>query len=537
MDPGHAQFLRAAEAAYRAGDLQRAGEIAEQATAKGHENSQLLTLVAYHRMNQGDVERALLAAKRAWELAPQNVDAMNAVGECLTRAGRLSDAIDVFDSALVQAPGDAMLHFNAALALEQNGDVRRACEEFERAFALDSLNVEAASRLAYLLATRGDMARAREFGLRALALDRRQPYAGFAVALADIEDRNFDRAEAQLVEIMNMPQIGRVVRAIARSILGDALHAMGRQAEAFAAYAEAGKAMHELYAPARGAEVEMALARSRRLAAYVAKAPADAWASEPGASAVRSHVFLVGFPRSGTTLLGQILASHPDIAVLEEKRTLTHCADLVATDQALDRFVAMGSAELAPYRAEYWRCAAGHGLGGGRDVLVDKMPLNSELLLLIAKLFPEAKIVFAIRDPRDVVLSCFRRRFNMNRQMYELLTLEGAAAFYDSIMRLGEVYRGKLSLPFLDLRYEALVEDFENQAKRLCSFVGVPYDTALAQFAEGARTRNILTPSATQVVRGLYRQGVGQWTAYRDQLAPVLPVLAPWVSRFGYSEG
>jgi hypothetical protein len=380
------------------------------------------------------------------------------------------------------------------------------------------------------------MARAREFGLRALALDRRQPYAGFAVALADIEDRHFDSAEAQLAEIMNMPQIGRVVRAMARSIMGDALHAMGRQAEAFTAYAEAGKAMHELYAPARDAEVEMALARSRRLAAYVAKAPADAWTSEPGGSPVRSHVFLVGFPRSGTTLLGQILASHPDIAVLEEKRTLTHCADLVATDQALDKLVAMGSAELAPYRAEYWRCAAGYDLGR-RGVLVDKMPLNSELLLLIARLFPEAKIVFAIRDPRDVVLSCFRRRFNMNRQMYELLTLEGAAAFYDSIMRLSELYRGKLSLPFLDLRYEALVDDFEGQAKRLCDFIGVPYDAALAQFADRARTRNILTPSATQVVRGLYRQGMGQWTAYRDQLAPVLPVLAPWVSHFGYSEG
>jgi hypothetical protein len=136
-----------------------------------------------------------------------------------------------------------------------------------------------------------------------------------------------------------------------------------------------------------------------------------------------------------------------------------------------------------------------------------------------------------------VVFSCFRRRFGMTRQMYELLTLDGAAAYYDAVMGLCETYRGKLALPFFDLRHEDLVSDFEREARRLCAFVGIGYDDRLAAFAESARARNIATPSAAQVLRGLNRDGLNQWRPYRDEMQHVMPRLAPWVARFGYGAG
>ena len=167
-------------------------------------------------------------------------------------------------------------------------------------------------------------------------------------------------------------------------------------------------------------------------------------------------------------------------------------------------------------------------------MFVDKYPLNSDRLPLIAKLFPNAKVLFALRDPRDVVLSCFRRRFEMNPAMYEFCTLAGAATLYDAVMRLAELYKAKLALPFQDVRHERVVEDLRGEVGAVCDFIGVAWDDAMLDFAETARRRGVRTPSAGQVVRGLYDEGIGQWRNYAAELEPVMPLLTPWVEAFGY---
>lgn len=528
------EYLRAVQAAMRADNMAAAAETAERAIAEGHEHPQLLTVAAYDRVSAGDYERGLLFASRALDLAPGNVDVLNVKGECLTKLDRAAEAIPVLDRALLLTPNDAVLHFNIGEALYQERRYSRARDHFERAFQLDPSRAEVAAQIAFLSAQNGDMARARSFGLRALAIDPMQAFASYAVALADIEDGNCAEAQARMTELINTSHIGRIARALAYSILGDALDGMKRTDEAFAAYSRAGGAMHELYKPGPDVDPEMAIARSKRLLAYVEKAPAESWRAEPGHSPVRNHVFVVGFPRSGTTLLAQILASHPQVELLDERRVFADVAELLKTEAGLNRLAAMSGDELAFYRNAYWKRVAEFAAVGSKDVFVDKMPLNCEFLFLIAKLFPQARIVFALRDPRDIVFSCFRRRFRITRQMYELLTLEGAASFYDVIMKLREVYRGKLSLPMIDVHNEDLIEDFEGETRKLCDFLGMEYDAAMSQFAQHARKRAISTPSATQVVRGIYRQGMGQWRPYRDHLAPVLPVLAPWVERLGY---
>ena len=166
-------------------------------------------------------------------------------------------------------------------------------------------------------------------------------------------------------------------------------------------------------------------------------------------------------------------------------------------------------------------------------VFIDKMPLNTVLLPFVAKLFPTAKVLFALRDPRDVVLSCLKQQFAMSAAMYEFCTLEGSARLYDAVMRLADIYREKLSLDILDTRYEDLIADFEMALRRTCDFLGVAWDASMRDLAANARTRVITTPSATQVARGLY-DGSGKWRRYKDEMAPVLPLLKPWATKFGY---
>jgi hypothetical protein len=143
-------------------------------------------------------------------------------------------------------------------------------------------------------------------------------------------------------------------------------------------------------------------------------------------------------------------------------------------------------------------------------------------------------VIFAVRDPRDVVLSGFRRRFNLNPSTYELLDLRRAASLYANMMSFAEAFRA--AFPFEEHRivYERFVADFVAESKSLCAFIGADWRDELLQFADRAKRGDVASASSAQIARGLYADGAGQWRRYRDELAPVLPLLAPWVERFGY---
>jgi hypothetical protein len=147
-------------------------------------------------------------------------------------------------------------------------------------------------------------------------------------------------------------------------------------------------------------------------------------------------------------------------------------------------------------------------------------------------MFPTAKVVFALRDPRDVVLSCFRRNFNMNANMYEFTTLMGAARLYDAVMSASETYFDRLPVAAHRIRHESLVADFEAETRKLCDFLGVDWTPTLEDFAQTDRA--IATPSSVQIGKGLTAEGVGHWRKYAFALDPVMEILAPWVERFGY---
>jgi hypothetical protein len=321
-------------------------------------------------------------------------------------------------------------------------------------------------------------------------------------------------------------------------MLGDALDAAGRYGEAFAAYADGKcdlKAEYALQfaAPARPNPPEVA----RAMVAEFLETPAQAWAAPTRPimrGPARGHAFLMGFPRSGTTLLEQVIATHPDMEALGERPVMIDAeSQFLSRAGGMIRLSEAVSDLLEPFREAYWRRVREFGVNPAGKVFVDKHPLSTTRLPLIHKVFPGAKIIFALRDPRDVVLSCFRRSFKINAGSYEFNTLEGAARFYDAVMTAGEVYFARLPLEVHRLRYEDLVVDFEGQARALCAFLGVEWTDGLKDFADTERA--IGTPSSTQVRRGLYEEGVGQWRHYAAAMEAVMPVLQPWVEKFAYA--
>ncbi|HWA61765.1 MAG TPA: sulfotransferase [Caulobacteraceae bacterium] len=520
------------------GDFARAFGLAEGAIARGARHPFLYRMRGILRQQQNRLPEAIADFNAALAADPSDRGVLNAVGQTLARSGRLAEGVARLDEAIALDPTFAPAHYNRAWALENAGRLKEARQGYERAVQLDPNHAVALGNLAALAARAGDWAEARQRAEQALAIAPGLPSAVMALADADAESGRLDEAERRLKGLIAaLPPEQAHEQAVAHGRLGDVLDRAGRTAEAFAQYAQRSERLKALYADRMDAPgQEPAIALTRRLRRFFEGETKADWgpAGGPEGGDCISHAFVVGFPRSGTTFLGQALATLAEVETLDEQETLL---DTVQTffndDEALKRLTAIDPATAARFRGLYWSRVRDAGARTPGKVFVNKLPMNILGLPAIAKLFPSAKVVFLRRDPRDVVLSCYRRQFVVNPTTWSFLTLEGAATLYDEVMRLAETYERALPLDVRTLRYEDLAADLDGQMDSLCTFLGARWKGGTEGLA--ARAAEVATPSSSQIARGFNPEGVGAWRAYRDQLAPALPILEPWVRRFGYA--
>jgi tetratricopeptide (TPR) repeat protein len=525
--------------ALKAGDSDQALDLAHAAVRAGLEHPFLFRLTGFALERQGAWEEAAVFLRRALAASPGDPDLLTVIGGCQARLGRPVEAMGAYRQAIASDPGAVEAHHGLAECLAVVGAAEESRAAYERVLALKPDHLEARAALALLTARLGESAVARRHAEAALMLDPAHAVAGTALACAAVAERSFAEAEARLQGLAARSDLGDTVRGAALSLLGDALDGQDRPEEALEAYDAAARAMARAYGPRYADAAEVFAERMKLLPDWLAATEASSWAEAPAAASdpagPRVHVFLVGFPRSGTTLLEQVLAAHPQVLSLEEQPTLAEAETaFLSSAEGVRTLAGLDGATAAHHRARYWRRVRALGVEPAGKVFIDKLPLNAVNLPLVAKLFPEARVLLALRDPRDVVLSCFRRAFSLNAATYGMLTLEGAAGLYDSVMAVVEASRARLPLRLREIRHEALVEDFETEARALCAFLDLPWDEDLHAFAEKARGRTITTPSAAQVRRGLYRTGLEQWRRYAGALAGVRDRLDPWVETWGY---
>lgn len=520
------------------GDQVRAFELATAGIRRGMRHPAFHNARAIWFEERGRLPDALAEYRQALEMTPRDVTLLNAIGLCYVRCNRAAEGIAAFDAALALDPTSAVTLCRKAWAYDSIGEPKAACEAYERAVELKPDYAEALAGLASIAAREGERERARDYAGRSLAIDPHELTAIIALAMVENAEGHFAEAEAMLRNALDDPRAVSHTKAVLLGFLGDALDGQNRTEEAFAAYAAKSAEFRHLHA-ARMAATPPATKTMASLAAYLDSTPAGKWRRgeppKPVERGPREHVFLLGFIRSGTTLLERVLGVHPDVVSLEERDSLKGLTEqFLHVPVGLDRLAALKGPALDGARSAYWRTVRGFGVEPEGKVFIDKQPLNTFNLPLISKLFPEAKVLFALRDPRDVVFSCFRRHFEVNSTMYEFLDLVDGARFYASVMNVGALCRVKLPLTLLDHRYEDMVADFEGRMRAVCDFLGMEWTGAMRDFSEKAREETIRSPSAAQVRRPLYREGVGQWRRYAKEFAPALPILAPWVKHFGY---
>jgi tetratricopeptide (TPR) repeat protein len=264
---------------------------------------------------------------------------------------------------------------------------------------------------------------------------------------------------------------------------------------------------------------------------------------EPGAELppARRLALLCGHARSGTTLLEQVLDSHPDIVSAEE--TYVFLDDALApleprlTPDAnwLPALAAATVPALQSSRAAYFRfMELSNGSPTAGRLLVDKNPMLTRHVPAFLRLLPETKFLIALRDPRDVVLSCFMQAHPLNPATASFLDLGGTANFYANTMGFWQTLAPLMPVPCHEVRYEDMVADLESVARKSLAFLGVPWDDRVLAFHEHARKKRVISPTYADVTQPIYKRAQGRWRHYQKYLEPHLEKLEPLVKAFGY---
>lgn len=517
-------------------DLPGAAELAVRAMALGIQEPLVFNLVAWRHEEDNELEKAEAVTRQALAHWPRDPSLHLALGVVLRKSGRMRDAVLAFESAIKLDSRYPAAWFERGATFERGGALTDAAKDFRRALALEPGNAAAHAALASNLARSGKREEATRHAHEALRIEPQNVAAHNALALIAIEEKRFSDAVA-LIEPIVDTVLDSDAAVNLRSLLGDAYEGVGRYDDAYQAYATAQERFYATNLARIGEGFLSALDVIETVGdALEATDPALWQDAAPATGVAATHVFLTGYPRSGTTLVENILATLPGAVAIEERRTLSMIdRDYFERKDGLSRFAALPAPEIEALRAAYWEKAseaAQEPLAG--KLFIDMDPFKAVHLPVIAKLFPAAKVVLMRRDPRDVVWSCFHTNFAFNPGTMAFATLDSTARHYALTQRVTERSLATLPLDVFELRYEALVQDFEATTQALCAFLGVDWSADLRRFDRTAERRGVSTASTTQVRRGLY-DGSGGWRRYERQLAAVEPILGPWIEKLGYA--
>jgi len=488
---------------------------------------------------QGKFPEAAASYQRALALKPDHVEAHNRLGIALQRQGRIEEAAASYKRALRLKPGHAAAYNNLGSALQLLERFDEAEAAYEQALAIKPDYVEGLANLADLYERLNRLEEAAATLARGLELDPDHVHLNVVAAKCEEREGRHQQALDRLARLRPLAESGVVDADVAKDLsfqLGRLYDRAGDSSRAFAQFTEANRLAMQ------GGEGHLAcrekfLENVGVLAEVFDKAWVDSWSGALPPDGEEPPVFMIGFPRSGTTLLDVMLDGHPRIQTLEEKPTMLAVQKEI---ESLPGGYPLAMRDLKPgqiarLRATYFRAVDEFIERRPGHLVVDRFPMNAVRVGLILRVFPAARFIMVVRHPCDACLSCFMQDFKLNGAMANFYAIEEAAVLYAKVMGLWRQYVRVLPHAYHVVRYEDLVEDAAGQMRRLLRFIDVPWDDAVLNHTDRARTRGrISTPSYRQVTEPIYQRARYRWLRYAEHLEPVVETLRPYIEYFGY---
>ncbi|MHC4217077.1 MAG: tetratricopeptide repeat-containing sulfotransferase family protein [Planctomycetota bacterium] len=470
---------------------------------------------AKRRYEKGDFAGAAEACRQVLKKTPTHPEVLFDLAQSQMRQRETSQAVQTLKRLLKVSPGQQAAHVNLALCYRDQGHYDRALRTIDDALSRRQSS-EALAVKAELYQIMGDFERGYDLLKPHVETGSGPPGVVFQHARLCARLDRMPEARSHLEALQNRSDVPRATRGNAMFELATVYETLGEYDRAWATCVEANDSQEDRFDPA---------AHEAMVDSVIATWSADAVAALPTARVEAGPpVFILGMPRSGTSLVEQILASHPQAHGAGE---LPRIHQLVGglqphtgpTPAYIDDLSVLTQASVDSAARDYLKTLRAQSRTAAR--VTDKQVFNFLYLGAIRVMFPDAPVIHCVRDPRDVAVSCFFQNFM--GLVYFANRLDHIGVFYAAYRRLMDHWRSVLTGPIFEARYEELISSQEQVSRQLVEFVGLDWDDACLRFYETKRT--VRTASIDQVRRPVYQSSVERWRHYEAHLEPIMTAL------------
>lgn len=490
---------------------------------------------------QGRHEEALRQFDLAVRREPNNIRAWVSAAEAYASRYQFSRAERLLEELQARAPSEPGVYHVAGEVYARLKLPAKAVVCFEQAAGLKGVLPRTWIELAQLYERAHRLDDASDLLERALSAEPDLPLALLARARIERRRNQTDQAETTLRSLIETARQDSDLACRAWAEMALLLDQRGEYDQAIEAIARC-KRSQLARDRAEWNASEHVLGRFRRMVESITQSDFERWSTAPHDRGECRVALMTGFPRSGTTLLEQVLDTHPDLVSSEERDFLAkeHFTSLhragghdASVQHVLDRakpdFL---HAERKRY-LQVMEWLLGESIGSRMHL--DKNPAYNLVIPIMLRLFPEARLIVALRDPRDVVLSCYLRYLPLNPVSVRFLSLPRTVDRYTLDLQAWLRFRDLISAPWCEVRYEDAIVDLRRETRRMVAALGLSWNDQLMEYRQRLQTKPINSPTYDAVIRPVYSTSVGRWKNYAKHLEPVMAKLEPFVREFGYT--
>jgi len=495
----------------------------EQALAKSHEH-----------LEAGEIVKALILFKKLTRQRPKEARAWVGYGLAALGYGQMETAEKAWRTAKELEPRNPALLLDLGHKFQGLRQPEMAEALFKEAAAIDPAAIDPRICLALLMEKGQRFDEACKVVDECFGINPADEQARYVSALLNQRLKKLELSERELRELIASEPKHEYVRYAARYELAQILDRAGRFEEAMRLLIEAKDIVMKLADPKVLAnQYDTSAGKLRDAAAQHPKNVLHTWAKsfpEKSRASIPPLAFLGGHPRSGTTLIEQVLGSHPDIGAIDEPE-VTPIALAACAGQSWSPI----SSRLNVARKNYIEALKkALGAEGGRKLYLEKNPSPTAMLPALLRVFPELRVIVAIRDPRDVVLSCYFQNIPLNQVNANFLTFDRLVKHYTDLMDVWLSVRQWEGLSWIETRYEDTVANLEKEGRRITGFLGLEWHEDQSLFFDRSNKKQLYSPTYHDVTQPVYTRSVSRWRNYEKYLSPILPALEPYCRRFGY---
>ena len=485
----------------------------------------------------GNLDKAIQAYKKAIAIKPDYAEAFNNLGTALKDQGKLDEAFENYNKALTIKDDYFEAYNNLGLTLLEKGQLEKAMKAFNKALTIKPDYVEAWCN--------GADGLERSNQLKQLGLWLQRAYNAYDVIPSDLifiksnllwREKNYDKAFSLMSEInfKTVSEIRKQAFLLLKAKVSEKFDDFDKAYECFYESNLLSKNSRQYFKSNPEEFFQNLKTKLNKLKSGQIKKPKAKFNAETRFT----PTFLVGFPRSGTTLLDTILRSHSKIRIVEEQpivRAVKIFYEKAGFNDPLSQVLSSDMIEEAQklYELEFKKHVAE---SDQNFIHIDKLPLNILDTPLIHQLYPQAKFILALRHPMDTILSCWIQNFKLNPAMANMVDLNRIVEFYCVAMEIFQICRSNYNLSVHEIRYEDLIDNLSEETSLLLNFLDLEWQSGMENFQDTALKRGrIKTPSYSQVIQPLYKDSKYRWLNYEKYLFQYLDQINPWIKQFAYN--